>query len=391
MLDIAAIRAQIPAVDQLLHFNNAGCALSPDVVTEAVFAHLRREQSLGGYEAANQAQAEIDKFYLALANLLNCKPEAIAFIENATRAWEMALHSLPLQADDEIITFESEYASNYLDLLHLAKQRGVKLIHAPFNSKGLVDLEGLEACITPKTRLIALTHVASQRGDVQPATAVGQISRQHGLYYLLDACQSAGQIDLDVAAIGCDFLCGTGRKYLRGPRGTGFLYVNPARLPELKPVFADLQAAVWLSRDEFEWRGDARRFETFERSVAGMIGLGVAIEYANTLNMAAIETRVRKLAMELVSKVADVPGVRVHEKSGERSGIVTLTRENIPAASLQQLLHRQGVNTSVSRGANARLDLEPESVGDVLRASIHYYNTEAEIDRFVELLAACQG
>jgi len=391
VLDIAALRAQIPAVDEILHFNNAGCALSPTAVTDAVFAHLQLEQHMGGYEAANQVNTEIEKFYLAIARLLNCQPEAIAFVENATRAWEMALHAIALKPGDEIITFESEYASNYLGLLHLARQRDLKLVRAPFTAQGLVDLERLESFISPATRVLALTHVASQRGDVQPAAAVGGIAKKHDLFYLLDACQSAGQVDLDVDAIGCDFLCGTGRKYLRGPRGTGFLYVNPTRLPELQPVFVDLHAARWLDPETFAWRDDARRFETFERSVAGMIGLGVAVEYATKLGMTEIEARVGELATALAAELTSLPGVTVHEKSSHRSGIVTLSREGIPAATLQQQLRQHGVNTSVARGANARLDLEAESLGDVLRASVHYYNTEAEIERFAELLDACPG
>lgn len=387
-MDITTLRAETPAAETVLHFNNAGCALSPKAVTDAVLAHLQLEQNLGGYEAANHAASAMENFYLALAALLHCQPEDIAFVENATRAWEMALYALPLKPGDEIIYFDSEYASNYLGLLHLVRQRGVALIHAPMTDSGLVDLERLEASISGKTRLLALTHVASQRGDIQPAAAVGEIARRHGLYYLLDACQSAGQINLDVGAIGCDFLCGTGRKYLRGPRGTGFLYVNPARLPELEPVFVDLQAAQWLAPDEFSWREGARRFETFERSVAGMIGLGVAADYATRLDMRTIENRIRTLAEALATSLAAVPGITVHEKSDQRSGIVTLTRDGIAAARLQQLLHAQGVNTSVSRSANARLDLAAESVGDVLRASLHYYNTEKEIDRFVELVAS---
>lgn len=387
MLDINLIREQCTRCNSLIHFNNAGSALSPDIVTQTVIAHLQREQELGGYEAAQAAHDQIEAFYPAMAKLLHCKPEEIAFIENATRAWDQALYAIPFQAGDQIVTCQSEYASNYLGLLHLARQKQLDVVVVNNGSDGLVDLERLEQSITGKTRLIALTHIASQRGDIQPAQAVGEIARRHGLYYLLDACQSAGQVDLDVNSIGCDFLCGTGRKYLRGPRGTGFLFVKSARLQELQPIFVDLHAATWQTRDSFQWRDDARRFENWERFVAGVIGLGVAVNYATGIGLPAIEDRVQFLAASLTRQLESITGLTVHERSPHRSGIVTCSKDNESAQALQQRLQASGINTSVSRHANARLDLESEGVDAVLRASIHYYNTEQEIDHFVDAIA----
>lgn len=388
MLDINLIRQQCARCNSLIHFNNAGCALSPDIVTETVLAHLRREQELGGYEAAQAAQEQIEAFYPAMAKLLHCKPEEIAFIENATRAWDQALYAIEFRPGDQILTCRSEYASNYLGLLHLARQKQLEVVVVENGSDGLVDLDQLEQAITSSTRLIALTHIASQRGDIQPAQEIGDIAHQHGLLYLLDACQSAGQVDLDVGAIGCDFLCGTGRKYLRGPRGTGFLFVNSNRLAELNPIFVDLHAATWHDRDSFQWRDDARRFENWERFVAGMIGLGMAVNYATAIGLPAIQARVQDLANSLAGALASLPGITVHERSAQRSGIVTCSKDGESAIDLQQRLQARGINTSVSRQANARLDLEPEGVDAVLRASVHYYNSELEIERFVDAIRA---
>ncbi len=386
MLDIDLVRQQSAACSSLIHFNNAGSALSPDSVTEAVIKHIRLEQQLGGYEAAQAAEAGINNFYRAMASLLNCQPGEIAFIENATRAWDLALSSIPLSAGDEIITFGSEYASNYMGLLHLAKQKQLQLTLAPLNAEGLVDLEQLEQMINERSRVLALTHIASQRGDIQPAAAVGEIARKHGLYYVLDACQSAGQLALDVQQLQCDFLCGTGRKFLRGPRGTGFLYVNTDKLAQLEPVFVDLEAARWLSTESFAWRDDARRFETFERFVAGMIGLGLATDVAVSTGLDAIAERISQLVQYLNGKLQAVDTVQVLERSAQRSGIVTLIKEDEAAADLKARLQSAGINTSVASAANARLDLDQEAHSAVLRASLHYYNTEAEIDLLVEEL-----
>ncbi len=388
MIDIDAVRDDCPASKKIIHFNNAGCALAPAQVTNAVIDFLRLEQEIGGYEAAERQANQINRFYSSFASLLNCDAAEIAYVENATRAWQIAFHALALESGDHVITGDMEYASNYLDLLHYSRQRGIEISVIPASDEGLIDLNQLTESIKPNTRLICLTHVASQRGDVQPAQEVGRIAREHGLLYLLDACQSAGQIKLDVEEIGCDFLCGTGRKYLRGPRGTGFLYVKQALLQELQPTMIDLHSANWLAKDDYKLQDDATRFENWERYVAGCIGLAVASDYALNLGMENIEQRVGKLARQLHDSLLSVPGIRVLERSSQLSGIVTFYKEDEDAATLRKRLLLENINTSVSRLGNAQLDL-PESAGvDINRASVHYYNTEEEIERFSTIVAA---
>lgn len=384
-IDLDKIRADTPHCEQLIHFNNAGSALSPRVVTEVQISHLRLEQETGGYEAADRAQEAQARFYSAFAELLNCRPSEIAFLENATRAWHAAFHAIDLQAGDHVITADMEYASNYLDLLHSAQQRGLVLTTIPSDQDGVVDLDALRAAIRPNTRLVCLTHVPSQRGDIQPAEEVGAIARDHGLWYLLDACQSAGQLVLDVERLGCDFLCGTGRKYLRGPRGTGFLYVRRSRLQELVPAVVDLHSAQWTAAGNYSLRPDATRFENWERNVAAMIGLATAVDYALEIGSEAIERRVRYLGKLLHDSLADCHNIIVHERSENLSGIVTFNRRDMDADNTKRLLNAAGINTSVSRGMNAQLDLGKKGL-DVNRASVHYYNTEAEIERLIAVL-----
>ena len=387
MLDISQIRNECPACENIIHFNNAGCSLSPLPVTDAIIEHLKLEQQLGGYEAAEAAADKIENFYHALATLLNCDPTEIAYLENSTRAWDMALHSIELQAGDQIITGDMEYVSNYLGLLRLAKLKQIEIKVVPSDSIGQIDLDLLRKAITDRTRLIALTHVASQRGDIQPAQTVGKIAREYEIFYLLDACQSVGQINLDIAEIGCDFLCGSGRKYLRGPRGTGFLYVRKSRLQQLNPIFVDLHAACWNDPEHYQWRADAKHFENWERYVAGQIGLGVAADYANSIGLDAIRARVEALANRLQQRLRAIHGISVHERSDELSGIVTFNQQDEDAIRLRRRLHAKNINISVAKQANARLDLAQSGVGDVNRASVHYFNTEAEIDRFVQTVA----
>jgi selenocysteine lyase/cysteine desulfurase len=282
----------------------------------------------------------------------------------------------------------NEYVSNFLGLLHLQHQKGVEIILTPCQEDGLVDLEKLEQAVTPKTRLIALTHIASQRGDIQPAEAVGKLAKAHDILYLLDACQSAGQVMLDVDAIGCDFLCGTGRKYLRGPRGTGFLFASPAARKVTEPIFVDNHCAIWTGPDAYALQESALRFETWERNIAGKIGLGKAVAYANDLGIKNIEQSVQSLGKELAGKLTGLSKLTVFEESEHRSGIVTFQKQGLAAPELANKLRSALINTSVSKAENAQLDLAKNSIGDVNRASVHYYNTSAEIERFVAAVDA---
>lgn len=386
-IDIKTLREDTPACTQLIHFNNAGAALSPRAVTQAVSTHLANEQRLGGYEAANLAQTQAEHFYEAFAKLLGCAASEIAYAENATHAWNSLFNAVPFEMGDVILTSQSEYASNFLALLHLARRQGVKIEVIPNDSAGTIDLERLEAAITPRVKLIALTHVPSQSGVIHPAAKVGALARAHNILYLLDACQSVGQIDLNVETLGCDMLTGTGRKYLRGPRGTGFLYLRRSSMPKLEPAWIDLHSAAWSSANTYEFRDDARRFENWECFVAGKIGLGVAVDYALRVGMPAIEKRVGELAAMLRDTLGAISGVRVHEHGRHLSGIVTFSKQGVSATDLQLALGAKGINTSVARLASNRLDLAQRGLGDINRASVHYYNTEEEIARFGQAIA----
>lgn len=382
------LRAQTPACQDLIHFNNAGAALSPQAVNDALFQHLLLEQRIGGYEAGDATQAAQENFYHAFGRLLNCNPREIAYIENATRAWTLLLQAMPLTQGDRIITGQSEYASNYMTLLHLAKTRHIRIEVIPNDSSGQICLQTLHNKLDEDVRLIALTHVPSQSGVIHPAVEVGKIARKHRIFYLLDACQSAGQIDLNVDEIGCDMLTGSGRKYMRGPRGTGFMYVRQGMQDYLEPASVDLHSASWTRKDSYTLRDDARRFENWEHYVAGKIALGVAADYACDLGMGAIEERVRTLAARLRASLQALPGITVHEQGDYLSGIVTFSDASQDAVTLQQKLRQQQINTSVARHQANLLDFSRRNLPDINRASVHYYNTDAEIDTFCQALSA---
>ena len=384
---IKKLRDDTPGCQQLIHFNNAGFSLSTSAVTESVIEHLQLEQQLGGYEAAEQAGGKIDNFYQSFARMLNCRPEEIAYIENATRAWDMAFYAIAFQPGDQVITGQAEYASNYLAMLQLQKRFGIELVVIPNCEIGTICLDTLRQKINAKSKLIALTHIPSQIGTVQPAEEVGRIAKENEILYLLDACQSAGQVPLDTQKLQCDLLTGTGRKYLRGPRGTGFLFAKQDILQQLEPPFIDLHSAQWTDEDNYRIRDDAKRFENWECFVAGKIGLGIAVDYACDLGLQNIRNRIEHLAKMMVAKLEELPDITVHEQPDNLSGIITFNNADEDAAALQRRLRNSAINTSVSKRANAMLDAGRRGVEDVNRASLHYYNTEAEIDKFVSELS----
>jgi selenocysteine lyase/cysteine desulfurase len=389
VIDVARARRDTPGTLNVAHLNNAGAALPPAQVTDAVIAHLHREAAMGGYEAAVAAAAQIENSYASIARLIGADADEIAIVENATRAWDMALYGLAFRPGDRILTAKAEYASNVIALLQVARKTGAVIEVIDNDDSGHVSVADLRRRLgdgNGPVKLVAITHVPTQGGLVNPAEEIGAAAREAGALYLLDACQSVGQLRVDVNAIGCDLLSATGRKYLRGPRGTGFLYARRRIINQIEPPFLDLHAATWTAPDRYEIRHDARRFENWETNYATKIGLGVAVDYALSWGIDAIEARVTELAEHLRTLLSNLDGVQVHDQGDRRCGIVTFTVDGVPAQQVQRQLSARSVNVSVSLVAYARLDLPARGLPDLVRASVHYYNTHDELNRLVESL-----
>lgn len=370
-----------------MHLNNAGASLMPQPVLDAVVEHLQREATIGGYEAADERDDRVQHTYRAIADLLHCSPEEVAVVENATRAWDMAFYSFRFRAGDRILTTRAEYASNYIALAQVARRTGASIEVVPDDPAGQVDVAALAAMLDERVKLVSLVHVPTQGGLVNPAASVAEVTRRAGVPLLLDACQSVGQIPIDVEAIGCDILAATGRKFLRGPRGTGFLYVRRDLVDSLEPPFLDLHAADWLPDGAYRIRPDARRFENWETNYATKIALGVAVDYALAWGIDSIRRRVAVLAEGLRERLAGISGVSVHDLGRERSGIVTFRVADRDSQAVATALREENINVSASVPAYARLDLDHRGIPDLVRASVHYYNTEDELDALTRALA----
>jgi cysteine desulfurase / selenocysteine lyase len=386
--DLKRARQDTPGCERVLHFNNAGSSLMPQPVLAATIAHLQLEAQIGGYEAAASAHDAIEHVYDAAATLIGSARDEIALVENATRAWDMAFYSITFNAGDRILTAMAEYASNFIAYLQVAKKTGATVEVIPNDAHGQLSLDALRKTLDERVKLIAITHVPTNGGLMNPVAEVGKIAREHGILYLVDACQSVGQMPIDVNTIGCDMLSATGRKYLRGPRGTGFLYVRESVLERLEPPLLDLHAATWVAKDSYAIRPDARRFENWETNYAGKIGLGVAIDYALQWGMDITWRRIKNLAYILRTQLSPLPGVIVHDRGVTQCGIVTFSVEDKTPDEIKHALSQHHINVSITSRDSTLLDMQARGLDTLVRASVHYYNAEEEIERFCQVVAS---
>ena len=381
-------REDTPGCANQIHFNNAGSGLMPRAVLEAITGHLNREANLGGYESADDAEDAVAEAYANVAKVLGTQPRNIAVVENSTVAFFQALSAFDFKAGDVIVTTRNDYISNQLAYLSLARRHGVEVQRAADLASGGADPQSVKELLRdPRVRLLAVTWVPTNSGLMQPVEALGEVAEAAGVPYLVDGCQVVGQIPVDVAKLRCDFFSGTARKFLRGPRGIGFLFVSDRALQRGDfPLYIDMRGADWVSADSFAPAADARRFENWEFAYSLVLGLGEAARYALAVGVERGGRRARELAAKLRGKLSGLGGIRVLDRGKELAAIVTIEVAGWDATELSKLLRTRGINTSASLRAYAVIDMDEKRAATALRLSPHYYNTEEELDRVVEQL-----
>lgn len=386
-MDIEALRARTPGTAHRTHLNNAGAALMSQTTLDAITEHLGLESRIGGYEAEEAAQDQITATYAALAQLVGGRDDQIALFDNSTHAWNAAGYSVPLKPGDRIITGRDEYGSAVLAYFQIAQHTGAEVVVIPNDASGQIDLDALRAEVDERTALIGLTWVPTSGGLINPAARVGAIARETDALFLLDATQVVGQLPVDVAALGCDFLTGTGRKFLRGPRGTGFLWTSDRALERVEPPVVEIASADWDGGRGFRFLPGARRFETWETSCANVIGLGAAVRQALELDLAQIGERAVALGARLRAGLGEIPGVTTHDLGEHQCAIVTAKVAGVGTDEVRERLLAEQINTSVTVRRQNPFDTEVRDVHPLVRLSPHYYNAEAEIDRAVTAVA----
>ncbi len=388
-MDIQALRDDTLGCSLHTHLNNAGASLQAKPVSQAVIDYLTEEALHGGYEVAAKHAKDIAGFYDATARLINAQPHNVAFAGSATDAYFRALSSIPFEPGDVILTTDDDYVSNQIAFLYLQKKQKIRLLRAAKLPEGGVDPQSVKEVIDlHQPKLVAVTHVPTNSGLVQDIESVGQFCQERDVWYIVDACQSAGQIPLDVEKIGCDFLCSTMRKWLRGPRGAGFLYVSDLVLGAgFEPVFPDMAGGIWVGPDEYEKEKTARRYEQWEKNYGLVLGSKVAIEYAMNLGLDAIEREVTALSDYTRSQLSTLQGVRVLDRGHRKCGIVTANIEGKKPAEVKKALDDANIHAGFATPINAQIDFLEKGVDWALRISPHYYNTKAEIDKTIEVLS----
>jgi cysteine desulfurase/selenocysteine lyase len=382
--EILGFRSETKGTAGRIHFNNAGASMPPAVVVDTICSYLNEEAVIGGYETEFKYKAQLENTYASIAKLINAEKEEIAIVENASTAWILAFYGVSFEPGDEIITCEMEYVTNLIGLLHAEKTQGISIRVIPNDEDGNFSMEAFRNAISSKTKLIAMTQIPSTAGGMIPVVEIGTVAREKNILYLVDACQSAGQVPIDVKEMNCDMLSVTGRKYLRAPRGTGFLYVRKEVQDKLRMLFMDGFSVQQVSEHDFKPRDDARRFELYEKNRALVLGLGKAVDYALDIGVDRIWERIKHLSSMMRNLLENIDGVTVHDKGTHQCGIITFSINGMETAIVKSALAEKNINVSVGLAKSTLYYMNRNHLMAVVRASVHYYNTEDEIIKCCE-------
>ncbi|WP_278488238.1 aminotransferase class V-fold PLP-dependent enzyme [Achromobacter insolitus] len=386
---IEALRAQTPGTQTTVHFNHAGASLPSAATLQAIQAHLQREATQGPMEAGVASRELTEKARALAARLLNADPAEVALTGGNSPGWGAAFAALePWLPGDRLLVGRHEWGGNLAVMRLKAQRAGATLETIPSDDSGCVDAQALEAMLDERVRLIALTWLPANGGLINPAAAVGSVARRHGIPYFVDAAQAVGQLPVDVAQIGCDVLSGAGRKALRGPRGTGLLYVRRGFLDRLTPAFVDTHSAPLGADGEPVLRPDAARLESAEASLALRCGLANALQEALDIGLPAIRARIDATAESLRAELAAIPGITVLDQGRERSGLVSFNVAGQDAVSVQRAMAAQGITIGSNGVPYTPLDMQARSLTQIARASVSYLTNDAEIDRLLHGLRA---
>mgnify|MGYP003966649829 FL=1 len=387
-LNLQKLYHDTPGKKNSIHLNNAGASLMSQQVLDTQISHLELEAAIGGYEAMAERKKEIADVYVSIAELIGANANEIAIVENATVGWAMAFYAIDFKPGDRILTVEAEYISNYMAYLHMARDKGVSIEVIPSGRDGNLCIDTLENMIDENVKLISATHIPTNSGLINAVSDIGKVAKKYNIYFLVDACQSVGQMPIDVDEIGCDMLSATGRKYLRGPRGVGFLYVRKSIIRKLHPHIIDLRSADWLNSNEYKLKEDAQRFESWESNYAAVLGLGSAVDYALNLGLNNIQLRNTELASYLRTCLKKIDTVHIHAISDRQCAITSFYVQDQTASNIVNELRKNNINTSVSDPSSTLLDANKNKLPSLIRASVHYYNDKDEIDNFIKVLSS---
>lgn len=378
-------RKLTPACEKQLFFDSAGSSLVSMNTKKVMLEYLDEECERGGYDVMMDYKEAFQTFYVEAAKLIHASPRNIAFQTSATDAYSKVLYSIPWKASDLILTTKEDYVSNVLAFIELDRRFGVKHRFLDINDHGAVNLDELEVILQGESvKLLAITHVPTSSGMIQNAASIGKLAKKYDVLYLLDACQSIGQFDVDVTVIQCDYLTVTGRKFLRGPRGTGFLFVNDRILEKQEVPFCfDLAGATWVDDDRVKFSKNAKRYELWEKNYSNLLGLTQSILELNDIGMPKIASYNMQLQAYFRQKLASIKGLKFHDQGNKLGNIITWRISGKSEEWHINLLRDLRVNFSIASKQSALIDFKSKGIDWAVRFSPHYFNLPEECDRFV--------
>jgi cysteine desulfurase / selenocysteine lyase len=384
--DVAAARAATPGCSDRAFLLSAGSSLPTETTLDAVVGHLRREAEVGGYRAADEAHDALQRGRADLAALIGGEPSEIAYVPSDSVAWMKAWWGWVVGGnvpDGSVVLVDRlTYHSHYAALVQTQAIVDFDIRVMPSLPDGTVDLASLD--VGDDVNAVCATMVGTHCGNVNPIAEIGAAAP--GVPLFVDGCQALGQLEIDTRTLGCHVFTATGRKFLRGPRGSGVLWVAAELVDRFQPPGIDATSTDWTTRAGLSTRPGIGRFEEYEVSYASMVGLASAARQAVAIGMTAVEARVTGLADMLRAGLGRIDGVTVHDTAEQRSGIVTFTVAGVEPDTVVEIADRHEITINASTASWAALDMHAKELVSVVRASPHYFNTEEELERLVHVV-----
>ena len=400
-LDLNAVRAEFPILSRevngrpLVYLDNAASAQTPDAVLDCMSNQARTAYAnvhRGLHTLANETTEAYEGAREKVRHFLNAPSEEnIIFTKGGTEAMNLVANGITdmIKPGDEIVLSVMEHHSNIVPWHFLRERHGAVLKWVPVLDDGSLDMEALEAAVGPKTKLVSLTHMSNVLGTKVDAKRATEIAHAAGAYILIDGCQAGVHLDLDVQDIGCDFYVLTGHK-IYGPSGIGALYGTAEALDALRPYQGGGEMIEIVEQDRVTYNVAPHKFEAGTPPILQAIGFGAAIDWLSAFDMDAVRAHETALLKKATAELSAINGIRIHGKSEGKGPVIYFSVEGVHPHDIAQLLDRYGV--AIRAGHHCAQPLMNHlGVSATARASFALYNTEQEVDVFIEALNKARG
>jgi len=386
--DVHEVRADFPLLSKgVIYFDNAATSLTPRQVVDAMARYLlecRANVGRGSYRLAIEATSMYEEVRKKVAKFIGAEATEVAFVKNATEAINLVAMGLRWRKGENVVTTALEHHSNMLPWIRAARLYGLELRFVRPRGDGTLAIEDFEELVDERTKVVAVAHVSNVLGTISPVKEIAKIAKSKGALFLVDAAQSAPHMPINVKELGCDFLAFSAHK-MCGPPGAGVLYARDG--VQLDPLAVGGGTVADASLDGYKLLDRPHALEAGTPPIGDVIGLGAAIDYLSRLGLENVMKHELKLAKKLRELLIEVPDVKVHGPEEPQTGIVSFSVRDVKAEDVALALGN--LNICVRAGFHCAIPLVRDVLGErlgVVRASLYLYNTEEEVEKFVDSL-----